>query len=86
MDGCVKCMLMLPFCGAYLFNHDLSVKGFTVRPILQIWQGIHTSTPPMFNIAPESGWLLISFWDVLCSGAMLVFGRVNGLLGPLLVG
>ena len=32
------------------------------------------------NIAPENGWLedyLVSYWDGLCSGAMLVSGRVT---------
>ena len=40
--------------------------------------------PPLeTNIAPENGWLefvgiLVSFWDGLFSGAMLVSGRVAG--------
>ena len=38
------------------------------------------STLPETNIAPENGWLefgiLVSYWDGLFSGAMLVSGRV----------
>ena len=37
-------------------------------------------TLPETNIAPENGWLkyyIISFWDGLFSGAMLVLGSVT---------
>ena len=41
------------------------------------------TTLPKTNMAPENGWLeyvgiLVSFWDGLFSGAMLVSGLVNG--------
>ena len=28
------------------------------------------------NVAPETGWLEVSFWNTLFSGPMLVLGRV----------
>ena len=34
-------------------------------------------TLPETNIAPENGWLEVSFWNSLFSGAMLVSGRVS---------
>ena len=43
--------------------------------------GLVATLPPETNIAPENGWLevgiLVSFWDGLFSGAMLVLGSVN---------
>ncbi len=39
---------------------------------------------PETNIAPENGWLeyyIVSFWDGLFSGAMLVLGSVMSLFG-----